>query len=377
MFQLQSLKPFGGKWQTHKSPKAMAPLKGEMDFGVLAQVPKDTFLPMRFRGQNESALAPSLALSLEKNPSHDLALESLGLNSYEKLLENKKGVDALYTAIQLGHPKALKWLLSQKVNPNAENPHLNSPLHLAARLGRVEMVKDLISAGANPSYVSDDMVFEGRSVLHEAVDAGSVEIAKVLIEKGLDPNRLEETASPVSMIGKALQGANYPMAMLLLDSGAKLEGKGFLGTTPFHGLGYLPIWKQQDFNDGTSMVVPFNPPDTPERREQLHQLVKLLKEKGFSLEAKNYRGYTPLQQAVLYNQPDVVEVFLAEGARVNGYNPKNGQRALDLADPETVPQMTELLKKHHAKKGSRFHPARLFYYVIAVVKFPGQFLRGY
>ena len=62
---------------------------------------------------------------------------------------------------------------------------LNEDLLTAIQRGNFDMVKSLISQGADVNYATMD----GNSPLTFAVYSGDMEIIKFLLEKGADPNK--------------------------------------------------------------------------------------------------------------------------------------------------------------------------------------------
>lgn len=88
-----------------------------------------------------------------------------------------------------------------------------SALHFFAVENQVDVVRWLLSHGANPNGVA-----ENDSPLHNAAQLGHVEVCRCLIDAGADPNRvdsLEETA-----LHKASAGGHIEIIELLLSSGA-------------------------------------------------------------------------------------------------------------------------------------------------------------
>lgn len=80
----------------------------------------------------------------------------------------------------------VRWLLSHGANPNgvAED---DSPLHNAAQLGNEEICRHLINAGADPNRV--DALEE--TALHKASAGGHIEIIELLLSSGADPTITE------------------------------------------------------------------------------------------------------------------------------------------------------------------------------------------
>jgi hypothetical protein len=88
-------------------------------------------------------------------------------------------------------------LLASGANVSAENLHGRTPLHLAARLGNVEMVRLLLQWGAPPVALArhpaggGDFALFGANIvatpLWDAIHNGHVEAGRILVEAGADP----------------------------------------------------------------------------------------------------------------------------------------------------------------------------------------------
>lgn len=77
-------------------------------------------------------------------------------------------------------------LLSINVDPQQS---LNTAFRVAAREGRLDTVKTLLSDGAELNSVSD----EGKTALIYAAGRGKVEVVKYLLKIGADPNVKDDT----------------------------------------------------------------------------------------------------------------------------------------------------------------------------------------
>jgi hypothetical protein len=111
---------------------------------------------------------------------------------YEALLEHpdrQKRLDvALYLAVRAKDMAAIKKALDDGANVN-ETPYWTrngrAPLHMAATQGNVELVKFLISKGADVNMSSGGWTVS--TPLHSALN--QPEIVKILIEAGADVNK--------------------------------------------------------------------------------------------------------------------------------------------------------------------------------------------
>lgn len=102
----------------------------------------------------------------------------------------------------------------------------------AAAFGRLERLKELLRDDSSAAAALSD---DGFTALHLAIFGGQEEAARVLLEHGADPNALSTNeAVRVSSLGTAAFVRSVPLARLLLDSGADVNGRGDGGFTALH-----------------------------------------------------------------------------------------------------------------------------------------------
>ena len=75
-------------------------------------------------------------------------------------------------------------LKHQNTDPNIQNNHKETPLHIAARKGYLDILKCLLASGANANLPGD---FED-TVLHKAIWNRHLECIKYLLENGASLN---------------------------------------------------------------------------------------------------------------------------------------------------------------------------------------------
>ena len=115
---------------------------------------------------------------------------------------------------------------------NAQDSNTTTPLVLAAIQGNLDIVKELITAGANVNLATEG----GLTPLHCAVNKDFHEVAKYLIKKGANVNAV--TAKGSTSLHWASYNKNYALCKLLIQAGAIVNAKAMNGFTPLHWAAY-------------------------------------------------------------------------------------------------------------------------------------------
>lgn len=118
----------------------------------------------------------------------------------------------LYTAARCMHFGAAKLLLDGGVDPNIHWPGGDTPLRAAVISKSVELVKLLLSYGANVHQAVRRM-----SLLHTAIGTGSLELVDCLLKNGTDPNTPLWMGEPP--IAAAARRGLIDIVKLFVDSG--------------------------------------------------------------------------------------------------------------------------------------------------------------
>ncbi|KAH0355409.1 hypothetical protein KCU83_g1656, partial [Aureobasidium melanogenum] len=214
------------------------------------QSDSDGRTPLLFaaRAGSEQTISLLVAKGAEVNPKecrdHDTplsrAVEARLINSVRLLLRAGAKVDVraspedpLTQASKTGPKEILKLLLSAGANPKHMNNRHVPPLAYAARNGWVDVVQLFLAKGA----AADDIDRSGHPILSYAVQSGSTECVEQLLKHGAQINRPNLHTSFCEPLYYALgmiaynsgsrRPANEPMLRLLLSRGAnpnKLEG---------------------------------------------------------------------------------------------------------------------------------------------------------
>jgi ankyrin repeat protein len=123
------------------------------------------------------------------------------------------GETALHLLVLGESEEAVRSILQLGADPAALCDFGESPLSLAASLGRASLVRTLLQAGA--PLAADGQL---EPTLHKAVRSGSVETVRLILEAGADVN--EQTDFAEAPIHLAAEDDLVAIAELLIASGA-------------------------------------------------------------------------------------------------------------------------------------------------------------
>lgn len=198
---------------------------------------------------------------------------------------------------------------------NAKSAKLNeTPLHEAASMGRMDVVKYLVSKGADLS-IRDSY---GNTALEKAIGRGRNDVALFLIsnmkkEKDIAGNR---------PLHAAAENGNVEMTGILLDRGFDVNARDNWGETPLHNAisrDYLDIAKmliEKGADINAVSTVKDTTGKTPLHYARSDKAVRILVRKGADVNAIDRKGRTPLHYAA-EGSGSAVEELLASGADVN------------------------------------------------------------
>gem|GEM_PF-888537 len=208
-----------------------------------------------------------------------------GQKSLTANVPDTKAEQELLTACQENNIGKVKKLLSEGVNPNAQDPQSGATaLMLASEKGNKDIVELLLDRKALINLKS----INGRTALYGAVMSGNIEVAKVLVAKGADINAEDlEGGTPLHA---AVTSDDINSVEFLLAQGANIEAKAGAG-------GFTPLF----FAAGLG----------------LEKITKVLIDSGASVDVTDSEGNTPLLAAVANHHKDVASLLVSAGADVN------------------------------------------------------------
>lgn len=199
----------------------------------------------------------------------------------------------LHLAAALGQERIVTALLRQGADADALDSKGRSPLHLAVERGHLCTVKAILAANPDTS-IRYKVACRGYSVLDLAAREGNVDILRALLQHGVDVNRL--TDGYTSLHVAALN--NHVGAIdVLMEAGADMEVEDDDECTPF-----------------LDAVL-----------NHCHEAALALFKHGANIEARDFRGETPLQiaarQAGREGVTAIVNLLLTCGSDETAVNP--------------------------------------------------------
>ncbi len=106
---------------------------------------------------------------------------------------------------------------SSNNNINQTNTGSDTPLHIAAKKGEVENVKDILSVGANVNSKNAN----GKTALMDAMDRGNTDVAQVLLDNGANLNTKDKDNKTVLEL--AIDQKNEKSISFLLKNNARVS----------------------------------------------------------------------------------------------------------------------------------------------------------
>lgn len=129
-------------------------------------------------------------------------------------------ITPLHIAASIGHVPCIKELVRWGANLSAQESWGQTPLIIATLKKRVECMRTLIHLGANPE-IRDHL--QKQTALHIACSSGDEESVLILLDGGADVTAVNNAGQ--SSLGMALASKFYSVVPLLIEYGARLNEK--------------------------------------------------------------------------------------------------------------------------------------------------------
>lgn len=139
----------------------------------------------------------------------------------------------LLEALKANQIFLVKSSLAAGANPNIHDINWEPILHVAARMGRLEIMQALIAAGAEVEELDREHV----SALRKCSRLGLLAPSRLLIEAGSSLFETDATGDTLlhNCCARGRKGASFrEIAELLIQKGAKVDARNERGETPMH-----------------------------------------------------------------------------------------------------------------------------------------------
>jgi len=207
----------------------------------------------------------------------------------------------------------------------------------AAARGDLNQVKALLDAQPELLNANDE---HGWTPLSLAVREGKKDVVEFLLSKGADVNAQDGIGWPALVV--AVEGGYPEVVRILLANGADVNVRDQTGETP---MSTAKMHKDTAMMDILKQAPAIPRKDTIFRAcgdGDLNRVKTLLKEDPHVANVTNPFGRTPLHFAVLADSNELVALLLEKGADAN-VKDKNGETALHLAASLCRPEIVKLL----------------------------------
>ncbi|XP_023246750.1 transient receptor potential channel pyrexia-like [Copidosoma floridanum] len=212
-------------------------------------------------------------------------------------------------------------------------------LHLAASIGSVEIVEEILKYNADPNTCE---LKKNYTPLHCAAAAGNADTVRCLLKAGADINIGLSGKSPLYYaVQNAGQNKDVSCVRILLEAGASPNNPQVYTETPLHVAASLGLAECIELllKYGADVRVQFG----NERSTPLHlaaeegnlECTRLLLQAGAIPDVTNSRGQTALHLAALSQSAETLDILIGAGANVNAGD-DNGRSPLHTAVAKAV-----------------------------------------
>jgi ankyrin repeat protein len=233
----------------------------------------------------------------------------------------------LYGATKAGSLPLVRLLIADGADANKAGPDdfasAKYPLQIAANNGLSEIVRILLSAGADVDQTDKYRV----TALEEAVSHREevMTICKMLLDAGADINAKSSSTFHDSIFSKAVSYRRYDLARMLIDNGAKLSPRGLSDAVIAYKKApwVFEAFMERDVDVNVAAAYSGSPLSTPLHVAVMKRdcgdeyVVRKLLERGANVNAIDESHYTtPLVLAAREGSANIVRLLIEFGADI-------------------------------------------------------------
>jgi ankyrin repeat protein len=271
------------------------------------------------------------------------------------------GLTPLHYAARDGRMETARLLVSNGANVETTDPNGIGPLLMAISNNQIEMARFLIDRGANINVVD----WYGRNPLWQAVEVRNMDVDNSTFKNGVDREPVLDLIKVLLAKGADVNNRTAetpPIRRFILPTTGSLEWVDFVGMTPFiyaARSGDVEVMKLLLAHGANPMIPTFSGTTAlmaaagmnwtfaqtyDEGTDQLLEAVKLCYELGMSVNDVNSMGLTALHAAA--NRPDsdpIIQFLVDKGAKLDvkdneGRTPLTWAEGVFLATHPGVPK---------------------------------------
>jgi len=294
--------------------------------------------------------------------------------------ENEK---LIHVASQLGHKEIVSLLLQYGAILTSRTDTGNTALHLASEAGHLSLVKCLVKVDRGGLYSAN---YKNETPLHVAARNGKYNLVKYFAKKGCNINAT--SANGATCLHVACANGHYTTVECLLKHGAEVNVVNSADQTPLHiaasrgqtnivellflhkanfslrdkdGITALLAASINGHQDTVQFIVQHggNVEDTDGKGNSIahfavangnYEILNFLSQQNVSLDVQNFDGDTPLVKAVREGRNRMVQYLVDRNCDIN-IKGNDRMLPLDVAVLKGNLEITRILLEHNASSG--------------------------